>query len=193
MNVSVIALHGFNSCGKEFKDKIQDLIPAGVRSHFLTAPLRRITVYDNQWYRSWHDYFTNYGDHNIQKEESIDESHVLEVRYMLHRMIKKEYEKNNTVVVVGESQGACCAIDAGMTSDVPVTVIELYGQRYKMTPLSNHSKIHAFHGGKDIVIPLKVAQDSLPNTHFVVAPSFHHAQSGSALFRFMQNAFSLIK
>ena len=153
--VTIIAIHGFSSNASEMCIKYDHLLPPNTRRVYLNAPLRRISCYDGTWHRSWHDYHTNYGDLGIGMEEEIDASQLIESSTRVHSIASKY---DNMVVVMGESQGACVAIDVAMRYGH--RAISLFGQRYSITPL-NSSRVDALIGGWDTVIPKSVAWPSL--------------------------------
>ena len=193
---TVIALHGFNSNGEEFCQKMECGWRPHVRDHarlvFLTAPLRRISCYGNDWYRSWHNYYTSYGDDGVECEEEIDTNDLHETRQYVRNIVDIERRLTRHVILLGESQGACCAIDAGMQLGVPV--IALYGQRYVHTPLRANSPIFAFWGGRDTVISPRLAMPSLKGatlTHHT-ASACAHAETGPELWMFMNAALNSI-
>lgn len=171
--LTIIALHGFSSNASEMCRKYDHLLPANTRRIYPNAPLRRISCYDGAWHRSWHDYHTNYGDAGIQMEEEIDASHLVESSTRI-QSIASRY--GNTVLVLGESQGACLAIDVAMRYGY--RAISLFGQRYAVTP-RNRSRIDALIGGCDTVIPKSVAWTSLialGHSRIRVIPNLSHAE-----------------
>jgi len=116
---SIILLHGF-SMNKEdmnyYVNKINDIIPIKCNIKFIipNAPKRKTTIYDNQLYQSWYDYLTPH----CNKEPDINEKHLLQTRYKIHKLIKKEinyYNDASKVFLCGMSQGCCVAIDACIT------------------------------------------------------------------------------
>lgn len=195
-NVTIVALHGFNSNATEFREKLAHVWDAEwaeqTRMVFLTAPLRRISCYGNAWYRSWHNYFTSYGDSGVAHEEEIDMHDLRETRRYVQQIVEAEKLLTSRVILVGESQGACCAIDAGMQLGVPV--IALYGQRYVHTPLNARIPIYAFWGGRDTIISPHISMASLQGAHltFVIGSTYTHADVGSKLSKFCNKAMQSI-
>lgn len=193
---TVIALHGFNSNAVEFSDKLARWWDMSLLDHtrvvFLMAPLRRISCYNNEWYRSWHDYFTAHGDDGVAREEEIDAANLHETRRYVRGVVERERRLTDRIVLLGESQGACCAIDAGMELEVPV--IALYGQRYVHTPLNMRTPIYAFWGGRDTVISAHVAASSLvgANVTATTASTYAHADTGSKLATFLRASMASI-
>ena len=193
---TVVALHGFNSNGDEFARKLHPVWPSWWHDHaryvFLTAPLRRISCYNQTWYRSWHDYFTAFGDDGIEREEVIDRQHLEQMRLSIGMVVRQEQAKVGNVLLIGESQGACCALDVASVTNIPV--IALFGQRYKDTPrvLLRHAWIIA--GGRDTVISPKLIEDSLKDSgaHIRLLSSYQHAQSGRAVTHQVVAALRLI-
>jgi predicted esterase len=153
--LTIIAIHGFSSNASEMRNKYDHLLPSNTRRVYLNAPLRRISCYDGAWHRSWHDYHTNYGDLGIEMEEKIDASQLIESSTRVHSIASRF---KDMVVVMGESQGACVAIDVAMRYGH--RAISLFGQRYAVTPL-NLSRVDALIGGWDTIIPKSVAYSSL--------------------------------
>ena len=162
----LILLHGFSSNGPDFAYKIEEYIPEMVKKKTLrlypSAPLRRITCYNNTWHRSWHNYITSYGDHAEPIEEEIDETHIRETRERILKMIRDIRISSRFPVLIGESQGACVAIDVScsMFPDETVPVISMYGQRYSVTPRITQIPIYAFWSLADLVIAASLVERS---------------------------------
>lgn len=197
--LTIIALHGFGSHGAEFRAKLAAAWPNEWRAHarivYPTAPLRRISCYDGAWFRSWHDYFTAYGDRGDVREEQIDAVDLDETRRSLGALLARERRvagRDIAVAFLGESQGACCAINAAMHFGTPV--VSLYGQRYAVTPLASNVSVHAFIGGRDTVIAPTLTRNSLRDAKAreVVAPGYAHAQVGPRLTSFLRESLRLI-
>ena len=190
---TILALHGFTSNASDFKEKLRDAIPTWWRNHakivFLNAPMRRISCYNNQWMRSWHDYYTNYGDLHEGLEEEIDADDLNRVRHWIGSIINS---LDQPAVILGESQGACVAIDVGYAYNAPV--ISLYGQRYRHTPKQGHVNTSALVGTKDDVIPPKLTMQSLRDTNAsIVTANNFHAEMNTETKAFLKNALGRLR
>lgn len=189
---SIVFLHGFgcsgSSCAKIWGPKLKDV---AARLVFLNAPNRTISCYpDKQVERAWHDYFTDHGGEGgaPEVEEVIDVKQLLGVREQIHAILRAEADKYHDgdlrkVALVGESQGACTALDVALTMDAPLAgVWSSFGQLYTSTPVENHAvldelPIFAFHGACDNVIAPSLALKSYARL-VAAAPHFslHVAQ-----------------
>lgn len=189
---SIVFLHGFGcsgaSCAKVWAPKLKDV---AARLVFLNAPNRTISCYpEKQVERAWHDYFTDHGGEGNAPdvEEVIDVKQLLGVREQIHAILRAEADKYHDgdlrkVALVGESQGACTALDVALTMDAPLAgVWSSYGQLYTSTPVDNHAILHelpifAFHGACDNVIAASLALKSYARL-VAAAPHFslHVAQ-----------------
>lgn len=192
-------LHGFSSNNKEFFDKIGHLVPPN--SVFLKARLRNITCYNNKKYRGWHDYYTAFGDESdCNAEEVISHTDLLETREYLHNMINKLKEESNHIVLIGESQGGCVAIDAALTTHVNVSVIASYCQLYSCTLndknfiIQNAKNIHLFHSTVDNVIPWRVTQQNIQKIpiNITLVHNHGHAEMSDKYEDFVTSAIRFI-
>jgi len=79
----------------------------------MNPPIRKITIYKQKKYRAWYDYYTNYCD----KEDCINNDQLLESRKRIQERILKESKHIDLkhTYLIGYSQGACMALDAGLT------------------------------------------------------------------------------
>ena len=190
---TIIALHGFTSNAQQFRDKLEAVFPGAIKQNarvlFPNAPLRAISCYDGRKHRSWHDYFSNYGDSGENKEESIDVAQLDETSTEIGSMVCTERKRSKHVWLLGESQGACVALDAAIRARAPV--IMLYGQRYTSTSTQSDATIvYSFHGGHDTVIPSTIGIKSLNGmsgrVHTTIAQGYEHAEVGEAVAKFLQ-------
>ncbi len=195
--VTVIALHGFTSNGAELKYKLDLMMPPFWASHarvlYPNAPVRPISCYGGQRCRSWHDYFSNYGDTGIAKEEKIDVGHLKEMRGYLAELAHAEMRRGRPVWMLGESQGACVALDIAVHVAIPV--IMMYGQRYSVTPSNENAAIvRSFHGENDTVISSHMAiasvQSIAGDVKITSARGYEHVDTGPRLARFLNSSVS---
>ena len=79
----------------------------------MNPPIRKITIYKQKKYRAWYDYYTNYCD----KEDCINNEQLLQSRKRIQERILEEskYIDLKHIYLIGYSQGACMALDAGLT------------------------------------------------------------------------------
>lgn len=127
----------------------------------LNPPFRKVTIYNNKRYRTWYDYYTNY----CNKEECINTDQLKESRNKLHDLIKKESKLVNTknIYLIGYSQGACMALDAGLTYEKKLGgIIGIKGHIPSKTfeDLQCRQNILVSHGKKDKTIGFNVAEKS---------------------------------
>ena len=112
---TIVALHGFNSNGVEFREKLRDALPKWWCDYaqilFVNAPMRRITCYRGAWMRSWHDYYTNFGDDGADREEEICVEDLVNIRESLRAFVD---DIDKPVILLGESQGGCVALDLSL-------------------------------------------------------------------------------
>lgn len=197
--LTLVALHGFNSSALEFEEKIKNLLPRSVynriRVLYPCAPRRKITCYNQGYSNAWHDYFTNYGDHGTEKEEEIDEAQLTESSTRIQNIILAERERCPHVFLIGESQGACLAIDVALRLNVPT--IALYGQRYSASPTNEFNPpIFSLHGTRDTVIPSSVAISSmaqLSNVRIRIVRGYTHAHDGPAVAKFFKESLTTLE
>lgn len=196
---TLVALHGFNSSAVEFEDKIKSVVPLRIlnksRIVYPCAPRRRITCYNQEYSNAWHDYFTNYGDYGMEKEEEIDEKQLSESSTQIQNIVLAERERCPRVFLIGESQGACLALDVALRLNVPT--IALYGQRYSVSPTDKfHPPIFSLHGTRDTIIPASVAipsMEMLPNVQFRTVRGYAHAQNGPAVSKFIKESITALE
>ena len=130
----------------------------------LNPPYRKVSIYKNKKYRAWYDYFSDYR----LKEECIDTQQLIESRKNIHDKIMKEskYTNLNNIYLLGYSQGACMALDAGLTFHHKIGgIIALKGHIPSKTfeSLSVKQNVLAAHGRSDKTIGFNVASKSYHN------------------------------
>ena len=142
--------------------------------------------------RSWHDYLTNHGDVGDAVEEQV--AGLERTRDHLRHVVQRERRRapDRPVVLVGESQGACVAIDLAATTVPDVAaVVAMYGQRYAESLPRWPVRLYSLHGGRDTVIPTSVALESLAPlspARVLVDPNASHAEYGDAAASFLHDA-----
>ena len=130
----------------------------------LNPPYRKVSIYKNKKYRAWYDYFSDYR----LKEECIDTQQLIESRNNIHDKVMKEskYTNLNNIYLLGYSQGACMALDAGLTFHHKIGgIIALKGHIPSKTFESLYVKqnVLAAHGRGDKTIGFNVASKSYHN------------------------------
>jgi predicted esterase len=127
-------MHGFTDNAKNYAETLLPMLSAElgsseqppdahVRFVFLQAPQRRISCYGEprQRHAAWHDYFTDHGgeEGKPELEEELDTAHLEWTRRQVHRVLDAEAARlsghMSRLVLLGQSQGSCCAIDAALT------------------------------------------------------------------------------
>ena len=119
----IIMLPGF-SMNKDdmvyYKDKINETFPEfKIRYRILSPPMRKITIYNDNKYNAWYDYFTPHCD----KEPEINIQHLLQSRRKIHKILDDEIlrmKDKRKIYLLGMSQGCCMALDAGMTYNTEI-------------------------------------------------------------------------
>mmetsp|Transcript_7399 Transcript_7399/g.19406 ORF Transcript_7399/g.19406 Transcript_7399/m.19406 type:complete len:325 (-) Transcript_7399:144-1118(-) len=116
---------------------------------------------------AWHDYLTDHGGDEGRPdiEEEIDSNHLEWTRHQVHRALDIEVARlggdAKRVLLLGQSQGSCCAIDAALTYVHCIGgVFCSIGQVYKVTPIPDHRKalnIVTFNGAGDRCIAASLA------------------------------------
>ena len=168
---SILLLHGFAcdaaGCAETWKPRLKAMGDLGSRARlvFLHAPRRAISCYPGEApvENAWHDYFTDHGGvgGRPEIEEDIDQTHLAEVRILIHQAIDAEAAKfggdYRRVALFGESQGGCTALDAATTHSQTIGgVFCSFGQLYACTPISAKAakdlKIVLWHGSRDKTI-----------------------------------------
>lgn len=147
---------------------------------FLDPPVRPISIYNNQRYRAWYDYYTD----KRTSEEDINELQLLQSRERIHRILNS-FKNLNDVYLLGYSQGCCTALDSGLT--YPRKLGGIIGIKGHIPSTTFHSlqtkqPIWVTHGKKDKTIGYNVAKQSydklLKNNYplrFVTLPKANHS------------------
>ena len=185
-----IFLHGFNSNAIDFSYKMEPILPQSFRNTtrrlYLNAPLRRISVYGNTWYRSWHNYFSNHGDFGRAIEEEIGVEDLISIRKDIHGILSKQ--EFDTKYVVGESQGGCVAIDVGLTCQENISVVAFFSQRYSVTPLSTKNQASVYWSESDTVIHPSLTENSIQGLNIKMTKKMkrlQHSEMSSSFVKFM--------
>ena len=164
--LTFIVLPGFTMDYEDLEpitDKVKELYPKA-KMIKLNPPYRKVSIYKNMKYRAWYDYFSD----NRFKEECIDTQQLIESRKRIHDKILKEskYTNLNNIYLLGYSQGACMALDAGLTFQHKIGgIIALKGHILSKTfeSLSVKQNVFAVHGRTDKTIGFNVASKSYHN------------------------------
>ena len=169
---TLVFLHGFGLSGEGMAEKwSKKLQVSRFRLVFLNAPKRRISCYpEHPVEPAWHDYLTDHGglEGKPEIEEVINEKHLVEIRKQIHQSFRSEADTfydgdTSKIALVGESQGACVALDAALTFDGKIAgVFSSFGMLYSGTPIADDSQqnVVAFHGANDDVIAASLAMQS---------------------------------
>ena len=162
---------------------------------FLCAPQRPISCFAGRPRQyAWHDYFTDHGgiEGRPNLEEEIDLDHLRWSRAQVHEAIDREAALLgeaglSRIALVGESQGACVALDAALSypSGLLGGVFSSYGMLYSHSeapPEKRDQPIAAFIGAGDRCIGAGLALRSFSrlleagyaNVRIDVEPRFKH-------------------
>ena len=108
--LTLIFLHGFGMRAADTATSLANVLAAspGVRFVFPQAPTIPISAYEGLRMPSWYDYLTDYDG---EKEDALNMRSLQTTRAMLQRLVWKELKSNVPVVLGGESQGGCVALD----------------------------------------------------------------------------------
>ena len=115
---SFILIHGFTMNGEDmgyYESKLRGIYP-NISIKFIrpTSSKIKISIYNNDEYNSWYNYYTP----NCEKEPIINEEQLISNRKRIHKIIDKEaryHDSSDKVFLVGMSQGCCMVLDAGVT------------------------------------------------------------------------------
>ncbi len=200
---TAFCLHGFNSNGEEFKFKLMKSIPLEIQQNidfiFLKAPLINITCYNDDRYRAWHDYYSDFASiGRSDKEELINNDDLYNLRTYVQKLISHEIKNNRKVLVLGESQGGCCALDICLSfKEYEIPCIVFYGHKYSVTPIYSSPPVYMFHSTNDNIINISLTKKSIENISNVnlsICQNYHHSQFGPKTNLFIEHVFnSLMK
>ena len=162
---TMFLLHGY-SCNSETMEHyikfFSENLPKKIKMKYILidAPDRNIYCYKEN-VPAWYNYYT---DHCF-KEERINYQHTREMSEQIARLINLEAGKihNNyrNIYLLGESQGACQAIDTGLSMKPKLGgIMSFRGHLISKTPLIHKQKIWASHGMQDEDIGFCVANES---------------------------------
>lgn len=153
---------------------------------FLEPPYRKITIYRNNKYRSWYDYYTNH----CMIEECINTDQLKESRKRIHERILSESKHTpmKHIYLLGYSQGACMALDAGLTFSKKIGgIIGIKGHIIRDTfqSLKVKQNVLVSHGTNDKTIGYDIASKSYDklkknkyNITFVKQTTNHSLKTG---------------
>ena len=165
---SFIMLHAFSMKPSDmiyYKKYLERIIPKNIKINYIypKAPIRKITCYDNDKYNSWFDYI-NEEVENIDGE--INKKHLIEQCSKIHDILDKEVKIYNgdysKLFLLGYSQGACMALDAGLSYSNKIGgIIGFKGHINRDIDeyFKTKQDIWVTHGEKDTTIKLKVAEE----------------------------------
>eukprot|EP00450_Noctiluca_scintillans_P014758 CAMPEP_0194527604 /NCGR_PEP_ID=MMETSP0253-20130528/63748_1 /TAXON_ID=2966 /ORGANISM="Noctiluca scintillans" /LENGTH=328 /DNA_ID=CAMNT_0039372565 /DNA_START=42 /DNA_END=1028 /DNA_ORIENTATION=- len=159
-SATLILLHGFTCDGGGYlripECFYRDGEPfPGLKVVLPTAPLRPITAYSGEMYRSWYDYLT---DHEGHAEDELDQCVLAESTARIHEMLDVEVAHLGTakrVFLGGSSQGCAVAFDAALSySSVLGGVFAAQGHLLSNTVVpACFPPVRVFHGLADTTMP----------------------------------------
>lgn len=163
---TVIFVHGLGSNAQSVTEHWLYLFDRSTtKLIFLQAPVRYVTCY-GQRMRSWHDYYTDNSECN--EEDMRNETDLANTRDYIHGIIEKERVSPDCIFLWGQSQGACCALDAALSFKQKIGGIFMsFGMLYSTTIQLSTPPIYAFHGENDTIIPYKLFKKSMKNIQYV--------------------------
>jgi len=165
---SLIYLHSFSQKGTDYLNfpHYFNVCGASLRVIMPTAPLLEQECFKD-WYvwrgghlgwrrikfNAWFDYMTDKGG---VAENAISEDSLLAIRERLHKLIRHEVQRvgdPRRVIVGGQSQGCCAALDATLTFEQELGgFVGLVGHLLRSTPLDESKRnmpLHLFHEEND--------------------------------------------
>jgi len=165
---SLIYLHSFSQKGTDYLNfpHYFNVCGASLRVLMPTAPLLEQQCFKD-WYvwrgghlgwrrikfNAWFDYITDKGG---VAENTICEDSLLSIRERLHKLIRHEVQRvgdPRRVIVGGQSQGCCAALDATLTFEQELGgFVGLVGHLLRSTPLDESKRnmpLHFFHEEND--------------------------------------------
>lgn len=177
---SLIYLHSFSQKGTEYLDfpHYFNVCGAGLRVVMPTAPLLEQQCFKD-WYvwrgghlgwrrikfNAWFDYVTDKGG---VAENQICEDSLRAIREKLHKLIRHEVHRvgdPRRVIVGGQSQGCCAALDATLTFEQELGgFVGLVGHLLRSTPLDSSKRnmpLHLFHEENDKEMRWKWVQSTV--------------------------------
>jgi predicted esterase len=158
-------LHGY-SCDadsmKHYIDMFKERLPNSFNMKFICpeAPVRNVSCYSEKA-PAWYNYYTDL----CYKEERINYNHSRKITEKLKDRVDREAKKlsnnYNHIYILGESQGACQALDLGLSIPQKLGgIMSFRGHLLRQTPLKNKQTIWSSHGKLDDAIGFGVAQNS---------------------------------
>lgn len=131
----------------------------GLKVILPSAPVRAVSCYGGQKYRSWYDYRT---DFQGEREDELSEETLKEVTWRLHRCLDAEASLlggPERVMLGGASQGAAVALHAALTYPGHLGgVLATQGHLLECTPVSSEwaareTPVRVFCGLQDSTMP----------------------------------------
>ena len=165
---SVIWLHGLGADGHDFAPIASSLVPAGgpeVRFIFPHAPLRPVTLNGGHVMPAWFDMVAI--DANGMRDREGLEQTAAAVRELIARENERDVASDR-IILAGFSQGGAASLYTGLThpdSLLGIIVLSTYiplagvGQ-VERAEANQKTPILYFHGAKDPLIPLPLAEAS---------------------------------
>lgn len=118
---SFIMIHAFTMKPSDmiyYKNYLQRILSKDVNINYIypKAPVRKITCYDGQKFTAWFDYLSELVEN---EDDEINKDHLLEQVDKIHKIIDKEKKRYkgdcSKIYLLGYSQGACMALDSGIS------------------------------------------------------------------------------
>ena len=165
---SFIMLTGFTMKAKDmmyYTQYINKFIPKDIKINYIfpKPPVRKITCYDGTKYNAWFDYINEMVEN---EDDDINSEHLLEQCDRIHDILDKEVKKYNgdysKLFLLGYSQGACLALDSGLSYHKKIGGVIGFKGHINMD-IDKHVKskqyIWVTHGKGDDTIGFEVAEE----------------------------------
>ena len=150
---------------KYYAQYINNFLPKEININYIypKPPVRKITCYDGQKYNAWFDYINEMVEN---EDDDINSEHLLEQCTRIHDILDKEVKRYNgdynKLFLLGYSQGACLALDAGLSYSKKMGGVIGFKGHINMD-IDKHVKskqdIWVTHGKGDDTIGFEVAQE----------------------------------
>lgn len=157
----LLMLHGWTSCAEDMRAGLPRTVWISLCNR-LDLQVLLLNAHNAEWF-SYDDPYSPSVEANISTREKKG---LIRTRHILHHTIYNIRKRGRKVAIGGYSQGACAALDAGLSYSGQIAGVWASSGMVYENMLDEYSKpnrnsvpvtVYTYHGSRDRIIPYEIA------------------------------------